>query len=308
VPRRVSIACAGASLKSFKGNQKEDLDEKQIVRFQKMPRGGAVPTAQSSGCCLCLAFVFALFATVSPYWVWRNAFVVDYPGIYSGSQTFATGAFVLSSNSARFFCGWGIQCVVSAQWNEFGDFNDTACTGEFYDNFGKYGFCEGGRNGTFKTSNEIQAIQGLSISTTVFTFIAFSLAVSAPAPSHGGAKLAAVASFFSLLSMVTSCSAFSVAAGYDWYQSFDGNGFLPFITESILCESGSCMFLSVPLDLYWGPAFTMMVIVFIITFFTTCSLCVAAKSFDDDDLDGANDTGQHAESPKESSDYNLERA
>ncbi|CAK9010594.1 Uncharacterized protein SCF082_LOCUS10737 [Durusdinium trenchii] len=238
-----------------------------------MPGNGERGT-QGASCCLLIAFILALFATASPYWLYRSAW--SYMGT---SQTLSTGSWVMSTSSSRWRCGWYVNCYVSSQWNHFTDLdgNNTICTQPFFDQVGKFGFCPDGINSQPTTPSKVAAIQGLAITSTVMAFVA---CLTAAAAGKAGSKAGFAAGLFSFLTMVTSCAAFSVAASYDWYQSLDGAGYLPFIDDQ------GKLFVADNVYLYWGAAFWCFVIVFIISLLTTPGLCALAKELDSDDLDG----------------------
>jgi len=237
-------------------------------------------STRGSGGCLCAAFVLALFATVSPYWVYRYSWNYTY-GYYSGSSTVATGSFVVSSSSNAWQCGYVFgYCQVQSQWNHFSDFNNTLCKGDFYEMVGQYGFCSE-EGGEFKTPAKVKQIQALSIATTVILSVAFVLALQAPIV---GGKLAYAAAFFSIIAAATSCAAFSVATSYDYYKTFHSpGGYLPFVYTGTGCPTDTCIFLSDRLYMYWGPAFWSMVTVFIISFLASLSLFAGANALDEDD-------------------------
>lgn len=227
---------------------------------------------------MCAAFVLALFGTISPYWVWSYSWVVG-----TVTSTVGTGTFVVSASSNAYRCGWWTTCIVSKQWNDFSDFNNTACTGDFYDEFGHYGFCDED-DGDFQRPPKISAIQGLAICTTVFLFCGTIL--SCMAPRVGGSKTGFAAAACSFIALATSCSAFAVATSFDWYQDLrSGNAALPFIASGG-CDAGQCLFLdnTSNFGMVWGPAYWSFVTVFIITFFTTISACSTSRQLDNDDI------------------------
>lgn len=249
-----------------------------------------------SGACMCFAFIMALFATASPYWLYANS----YP-IFGGTRsTIATGSYVLSSSSSAWQCGLFTTCSVYAQWNYFDDFNNTLCldTGSTPTNYqliGKYGFCDA-PNGNFQTPKQISQIQALSIATTVLAFFGAILAMST---TRSGTAGGGVASIVCLATTCTSCAAFSVAVSYDYYQTFWGEGNLPFIGQS---SGKDYVFIQQNLRLYWGPAFWMMVTTFVISLSTTVSIAALSKDLDDDDLDGEYGSGA-AEADYEAQDF-----
>lgn len=221
----------------------------------QMDRTTSSRTARGSGCCLCFAFVLAAFASASPYWVWRYSYLST-NGFYAATTTIATGAYVVSSTSASVPCGWYSTCAVASQWNNIDDFNNTVCGPEFWDDFGRFGFCTG-INGTLQTPSKLSAMQGLTVSTTVFLLIA-TICASA-APSAGGSKAGFLAGACSALALILSCAAFSVAASFDYYKTFHDGGRLPFVTSNSRCFN--CVVLGDPITLYWGPGFWGMVVV-----------------------------------------------
>lgn len=175
-------------------------------------------------------------------------------------------------------------CYVQPQWNYYSEFNDTLCTGDYYDRVGKYGFCEkklsAPTGAKLLTPSKISSMQGLAIASTVSLFFASLAAIAAP--SQGGKKSALSAGFLSFVSACLCGAAFSVAVSFDWYQSFGGNGgTLPFVDGM-----GKLYVESSTIRMYWGPAFWSVVGSFIISLLASASMCAVSKNIDQVDLDG----------------------
>ncbi|GBG31183.1 Hypothetical Protein FCC1311_074042 [Hondaea fermentalgiana] len=253
-----------------------------------MNRNVANNSARGGGSCMCLAFVLAMFGALSPYWVWNYGWNLN-----GTTSTVGTGTLVVSASSNQFRCGWWSTCIVTKQWNEFDDFNGTACEAPYFDEFGKYGFCDGGEGGSFQRPGKVNTIRALAITTTVFLFIGTIL--SCVSPSAGGSRAGFAAAACSLIAMCTSCAAFAVATTFDWYNDLRrGAVSLPFIASTTECGDSGCLFLQNEPNriMNWGPAFWSFVTVFILTVCTTTSLFAAAKSLDEDtDLDGSYGSG-----------------
>lgn len=233
-------------------------------------------TAAGSGCCLCIAFTFALVGSISPYWLWSTSWFY-----YGYTSTVSTGANVVSAAGGSIPCGWWYNCYLTAQWNYISSFNNTLCVGDFYERVGQFGFCteEGNisdsefmqKEGVLRLPPQVVDIQGLSIATAVLTFVAMCAAWTAPAWQT--MKMASCTAILSLAATCTAIGAFAVAASYDYYQNFRTNGwYLPFTTAQGDCDTDTCLVLSNRFVMWWGPAFGCMVTAFVFAFCATIGL------------------------------------
>lgn len=285
----------------------------------------------SAGCggCLCFALVLAVFATASPYWIWRSSWTCSW-AYCSSSSTIASGSYVVSSSTTSVrYSPWTTYYIVP-QWNYFDQFYNTeicsdatltanssssfptAICNSNYDCVGKYGFCPNGPNTTAETPAQISQIQGLMIATCVILF--FATLAACAAPHHkGGSKSGFAALLLSLCATGTSCAAFAIATKYDWYQTFShntkGTGFLPFIAtnngQQVIKIYGP---FSGDAYLWWGPAFWSTVAVFVICFFATISMGLVSKRLDDEDLDGGSyGAGSGASEYAYGNDYSIDK-
>mmetsp|Transcript_9688 Transcript_9688/g.27400 ORF Transcript_9688/g.27400 Transcript_9688/m.27400 type:complete len:265 (+) Transcript_9688:97-891(+) len=252
----------------------------------------------SSGCggCLCLAFLLMIFATASPYWVWRRSYMFN-----GAVSTIATGSFVISSSSTQWRCGWYATCAVIPTWTHIDSFNATLCEGEYFEKVGRFGFCESEGADEVQTPSKIQAIQGLSIASCVVLAFASIMALSAPA---AGRKVVGFsASGCSFIAAVLTCAAFSVAVSYDWYQSFSSirdGGFFPLVTND------GQLFVSDQLTAFWGPGFYCTVFAFIISLLATCSMGAVSNNLNED-LDGTYGAGARGEQEPFAGGYDVEK-
>jgi len=234
-----------------------------------------------------VAFIMMLFATVSPYMLW-NRYYKPATGI---SSTLASGAFIASSASSGYPCGWFAYCTVGTAWTYWSQFEGSAgnalCTDPIsFQNFGRYGFCSN-LNGatadnTFVVAPQIKAIQGLSISATVVLFLASIAALAAPAT---GSKAGYSSTLLAFLGAALTTATFSVACSFSYYQSFGSSpgGYLP--TIGTFTNGTSVALLNSPTTLYWGPAFVTTVLAAVVAWIATCVMGAASRQLDDD-LDG----------------------
>mmetsp|Transcript_3702 Transcript_3702/g.5385 ORF Transcript_3702/g.5385 Transcript_3702/m.5385 type:complete len:266 (-) Transcript_3702:43-840(-) len=248
-----------------------------------------------TGVCLCFAFGLALFATVSPYWIYQSAWYG-----WGASSTLGSGVYVVSSSKGTTPCGWGgwSRCTVYNQWNGFSKFNDTVCTGDLWFHVGQRGFCSGFQGSSYSTPREIRYLQGLSVSATVIFFI--SSITAFVSPHAGGGKLGYISGFLAIAGMSCAIGAFAVANTYSYFQSFSGpGGYLLLLAPDSASGScgGDCAVASRQVYMYWGPAFWATVVSAIISFGSSVVLCISAHKLDDDDLEGDYGTGKEAYAP-----------
>jgi len=251
---------------------------------------------RSAGGCLCAAWLLALFALVSPYWMWRRSYYNTGWSWYSASSTYAVGNYIASytSGSVPCYCGWGwatCRCTVTSQWNDFSAFNKTMCSTTlgvqtsdggpvvpFYTLVGQYGWCTAA-DGDIQIPSANNSTWILSTCAVVLLFAA--TCISFASPHAGKSKTAFVGSVFAFIGCTFTVAAFAVACGSDYNQSFGGSGgYLPISQEGLLSVTG-------PVYMYWGPGFWCMIVAFLCSLAAAIYILTAAKTLDND-IDGGN--------------------
>uniref|UniRef100_A0A7S2RF01 Uncharacterized protein n=1 Tax=Mucochytrium quahogii TaxID=96639 RepID=A0A7S2RF01_9STRA len=247
---------------------------------------GAKGGSMCAGLCNCCAFILAVFAAASPYWVWTasNTF-------YSNSEITSTGAFVLSqTTSSTTFSGW--RWITSwVYWSNAASYapcsdvvvDSTFVDGSMYSTWGqRYGYCDG-PNGSFEVPSKVKVMEAFSILCAIFAFFAIFGACATP---KYGSKSSMGGVACSCLAFICAVVAFAVAASYPWYKDLVSSG--GSVVPVLMFNTTSNSNVLVPVQAYnlqWGPGFWSMVAAAIITFCTSISLIFSGKAVQDD-LDG----------------------
>mmetsp|Transcript_20757 Transcript_20757/g.33848 ORF Transcript_20757/g.33848 Transcript_20757/m.33848 type:complete len:278 (+) Transcript_20757:289-1122(+) len=243
-----------------------------------MERVNAKGIAKGTSCCLCLAFLLALFATVTPYWLYRPL----------NGTNLGTGGFVVSANSAHMnSCGrmTDYPCDIGRSWSGYSAYNNTLCqNADMYNKIGQYGFCTGS-GGNFKTPAPVKNVQGLAVSATIALFLSAVMGFVSPAI---GKNFGGCAAIFALTGCVCAAAAFSVVLTFQYYKTLvsDEGGYLALVaTAPQLNCGGSCVVLSPQVSMSFGPSFWSMVTAFIISIVSAVVMLISSRFFEESDID-----------------------
>jgi len=254
-------------LRRTRRNSNEDWDDAELDAWLRDGED-TDPALCCGGCCTLLAFLAALFCSISPYWIWQIGQVGVYSKITTSTGGYAVAAQTLSgrfANNKSFVRQW-------TYWNTLPDFegycsNKTILiSGDYYsgsmysDWAERYGFCDE-VDGHFSTPATVIIIQVCSTCATIAALGATCFSCATPSSGVWAMRTAGV---FSVIASGLAIASVALAVNFPWYKDLrDGSGFLPMRYVDIYTDAVGVIAVQQP-PMSYGPAFVGMAITSII--------------------------------------------
>lgn len=224
----------------------------------------------------CLAFVFLLFASVSP-WIMYSSYV-SYNGIFT---SFGVGPFVAGASTAQFSYPPRTFYSGVVWWSDLS--TETVCnnTSSIFKQWSSpHMLCP---SGEFQIPTESQAIQACTVLATIFAFFAMLAGCGLGKSKAAGGTTATCCSFLGMIMAICSFSIWTTWSISKALQSDQGDyiplysSFVEGTDKTITVESSP-----VPVRLFYGWTFITTVLSFVLLFFSTLVFAGVSKRAHDD--------------------------